>query len=1015
MNRIVRTLFLAVMALAAATLSSRPAAAQAQPTPIRPNPGFSATSIPANDDGSSPVVPIGFTINFFGRTRSSCFVNNNGNITLDGALATYTPFGLESTRKEIIAAFFSDVDTRGLGSSLVTYGQDTIDGRRAFGANYLNVGYYASHTDKLNRFQLVLIDRTDTGVGNFDIEFNYHHIFWETGDASGGVGGYGGVSAAVGWSNGSGQSGTSFELAGSLLPGSFIDIGGRALARRRLNSPVVGRYVFRARNGEISPPLTITIPSVLPIGFVGEPYSFRMTTIGGMEPQRWTLIPDPGVVLPGLTLSQGGLLSGMPNAPGTYSFTITVTSRTEDGDQTTTRRSELTVVATGATPVRNSCPLPGGAVGAAYRHTLTATGGTGPYSWSWGDGVASPVPGLALNESGEITGSPERDGTFLFTFRIVSGADSQALTTERPCSITIQPAPVATTVASCPSGRGTVGVPYAHTLGASGGTAPYRWSLEGQLPRGLSLDSLGRISGIPSVAGSYGYSLRVVDSRGRAAAQECNTDIGAPELEVTSACPLRGGFTGAFYSERLGVTGGAEPYGWSAVGTLPPGLTLQPEGLLSGRPTSPGPYHFRLVVSDREGRAAGQPCSLVVQRATLSISSCPLPVARLGEFYQRALAVAGGTPPFTWSLEGALPTGLSMTVAGLLKGTPAQPGSSSFTFRVADGRGQSASQACTLEVEPAPLRIESACPLAAARVGVAYRSELRAAGGIAPYVWSAVGTLPAGLELGLDGVLAGEATTAGEFPLTLQVTDSRGRRMTKSCSITSRIQELPTMRLTEPAAVLAPATSSAAVVLELGAAYPLPIQGELRLSVIAETANSLPEINQPDPNVRFSNGQTSFSFTIPAGARSLRVPLASSGTVAATVTVTVTRLRVAGTNVQVLPGSRSFRVERLAPVMTDACFRQAAPGLQVQITGYTTTRQLSRADLTGLGSSTTTVDVDIVAAEYFLTDLSVRTGGAFALTFPVTLAANATVPESLSVTLTNSVGTSASRQARRCQ
>ena len=176
-------------------------AAALQAQSIRSNPGFNTSSIPANDDGSSTLVPLGFPVNFFGKTREHAFVNNNGNITFDAALATFTPFGLTNTRREIIAAFFGDVDTRGVGSRLVTYGTDTIDGRRAFGVNYLNVGYYASHADKTNSFQLIVIDRSDTGVGNFDIEFNYQRIAWETGDASDGVGGVGGVSAAVGWSN----------------------------------------------------------------------------------------------------------------------------------------------------------------------------------------------------------------------------------------------------------------------------------------------------------------------------------------------------------------------------------------------------------------------------------------------------------------------------------------------------------------------------------------------------------------------------------------------------------------------------------------------------------------------------------------------------------------------------------------------------------------------------------------------------------------------------------------------
>ena len=212
--------FLTILA-GAAVLGSSAGYGQA----IRPNAGFNSQSVARNDDGSGPLTPLGFTINFFGKTRSSTFVNNNGNLTFDSALSTYTPFGLESTQREIIAPFFADVDTRAAGSNLVTYGQDTVNGHKAFGANYISVGYYAVHADKLNSFQVVLVDRSDTGAGNFDIEFNYGHILWETGDASGGVNGYGGTSATVGWSKR--YHGSRHVVRASGFPGSGIVPGQR--------------------------------------------------------------------------------------------------------------------------------------------------------------------------------------------------------------------------------------------------------------------------------------------------------------------------------------------------------------------------------------------------------------------------------------------------------------------------------------------------------------------------------------------------------------------------------------------------------------------------------------------------------------------------------------------------------------------------------------------------------------------------------------------------------------------
>lgn len=206
------------------------------------------TQLPRNDDNSSTLVNLGFSVNFFGTNYSSGYVNNNGNFTFDGPLSTFTPFPLTTTSRAILAPFFADVDTRGLGSDVVTYsyGNGSYFGRRAFCVDWVNVGYYAMHVDKLDSFQLLLVDRSDTGAGNFDIYFNVNKIQWETGDASGGRLGLGGSSARVGYSNGTNAS---FEMPGSAVNGYFLDSSPTALINSSRNSTVPGRYIFPVRNG----------------------------------------------------------------------------------------------------------------------------------------------------------------------------------------------------------------------------------------------------------------------------------------------------------------------------------------------------------------------------------------------------------------------------------------------------------------------------------------------------------------------------------------------------------------------------------------------------------------------------------------------------------------------------------------------------------------------------------------------------------------------------------------------
>ncbi len=232
------------------------------------NASFQANVLAPNDDGSTGAVPLGFTANFFGTNYSTAFVNNNGNMTFDSALGTYTPFGLTGGGiPPIIAPFFADVDTSSAGSP-VTYGTGTVGGRNAFGVDYVNVDYFSSspsHTNR-NSFQVILVDRSDTGAGNFDIYFNYNQIQWEAGTASGGdANGRGGTCAAAGYSNGSGTTGTNAQIDGSLTCGAFLDGGPNAMVSST-NDGVPGQFLFRVRGGVVV--TSVTDPVVATYGIV---------------------------------------------------------------------------------------------------------------------------------------------------------------------------------------------------------------------------------------------------------------------------------------------------------------------------------------------------------------------------------------------------------------------------------------------------------------------------------------------------------------------------------------------------------------------------------------------------------------------------------------------------------------------------------------------------------------------------------------------------------------------------
>jgi hypothetical protein len=257
----------------AVTLAPGNAGAQA----IRTNVGFTASGLADNDDESSGFVSFfgGSSVSFLGGTYSGGWINNNGNVTLDDYMSTYTPVPILGTGQPLFAPFWADVDTRGTGSGLVTWGNSTIDGRAAFGVNWFScasidctswngVGYYGLNVDKKNVIQFVIIDRSDRASGDFDFEFNYGQIQWETGDASGGVEGLGGYCAAAGYSNGTSES---YEFAGSRDCGAFLDNAATGLVNNS-NVGLNGRYAFTVAGGEVSPgPAVVPEPSsILLIG-----------------------------------------------------------------------------------------------------------------------------------------------------------------------------------------------------------------------------------------------------------------------------------------------------------------------------------------------------------------------------------------------------------------------------------------------------------------------------------------------------------------------------------------------------------------------------------------------------------------------------------------------------------------------------------------------------------------------------------------------------------------------------
>ena len=174
--------------------------------------GYGALSQGPNDDGTSGQLSLPFNVNFYGNTFNNFYVNNNGNISFGQGSGSFTPVHFPSSNLPIIAPFWADVDTRRQPGGGAVY--VAAPNANSVVVTWHDVGYYSQHNDRLNDFQLTLLNRADTGAGNFDIEFRYNQLQWTTGDASGGSGGMGGTPAQAGYDAGNHQN---FFV----LPGSF--------------------------------------------------------------------------------------------------------------------------------------------------------------------------------------------------------------------------------------------------------------------------------------------------------------------------------------------------------------------------------------------------------------------------------------------------------------------------------------------------------------------------------------------------------------------------------------------------------------------------------------------------------------------------------------------------------------------------------------------------------------------------------------------------------------------------
>lgn len=331
---------------------------------------------------------------------------------------------------------------------------------------------------------------------------------------------------------------------------------------------------------------------------------------------------------------------------------------------------------------------------------------------------------------------------------------------------------------------GVVGTAYGAGVQATGGTAPYSWSISsGSLPVWATLSATtGAITGTPTATGSSMFTVQVADSAMPPAmvTQPLSITVTAPQLSViTNALPS--GALESAYSTMVLATGGIAPYTWSvSSGSLPAWAVLVPAtGVIMGTPNVTGISTFTLQVSDSETPPMTATQQFSINVPALSVTTLLLPNGVQGTPYSTPLTAIGGIAPYTWSISpgaGSLPTWAALApLTGIITGTPNAVATTPFTVQVTDSETPpvSATLPLSITVTLAPLAVTTGT-LPIGVQGAPYSATFAALGGVAPYTWNlSAGALPTGIILNTTtGVISGSPQAAGTINFTAQVTDS---------------------------------------------------------------------------------------------------------------------------------------------------------------------------------------------------------------------------------------------------
>ncbi|WP_343299542.1 IPTL-CTERM sorting domain-containing protein [Delftia sp. Cs1-4] len=439
----------------------------------------------------------------------------------------------------------------------------------------------------------------------------------------------------------------------------------------------------------VSAPILAIAPASLPNGFVNFPYNATVSASGGTAPYTYAI--TAGSLVPGLALNTStGLISGTPFASGTANLTITAT----DANSATGSRAYTFVIA------------PQAPVAGPVSATVAANSSSNPITLNLSGGAAVSVAVASAASHGTATAS----GTSITYTPTAgySGPDSltysatNATGTSSPAtvSVTVSAPTIALTPTSLPNG--TTGSSYSTTVSASGGMAPYSYTITaGTLPIGLSLTvSTGVISGTPSSSGTTNLTITATDANSATGSRAYTLAIN-PQAPVAGAVSATVAANSSANPITLNLSGGAATS--VAIASAASHGTATASGTsVTYTPTTgySGPDSFTYTATNTSGTSSPATVSITVSAPTLAVAPASLNAGLQGTTYSATVSASGGTAPYSYTISsGSLPAGMSLnTSTGTISGTPSSSGTSSFTVTATDANGATGSRAYSVAV-----------------------------------------------------------------------------------------------------------------------------------------------------------------------------------------------------------------------------------------------------------------------------------------------------------------------------